>query len=80
VGQIQLQAMPLVNNERLQMLNCRGWLCIVLAGINLLMAGFLAYHGSWWSVFSLFISFLMWLGIYDPRNLKQSNNNEQSNK
>ena len=68
--------MPIINNKRLQMLNARGWLCLVLSGINLFLAMFLALHGSWMCIVSFLVSFLMWVGIYDPRNLKQENNEQ----
>lgn len=63
--------------DRCRMLNTRGWLGVVLAIINLYLACWFAYQGSWWCIMSIFISFIFWLGIYDPKNLKQ---NEQSNK
>ena len=63
--------------ERLRMLNTRGWLSLILASINLDLAIFLAYNGSWWCIMSVFLSFIFWLGIYEPKNLKQ---NEQPDK
>lgn len=78
--QVQGGTMPLIGNRRLQMLNARGWFCLALSGVNLVIAFVFATHASWWCVASLFLSFMLWLGVYDPKNLKLTDDNEQSNK
>lgn len=63
--------MQFIRNKTLLNLNARGWLCISLTCLNLVIAFILANAGSMLCFLSLAISFFMWLGIYDSRNNKQ---------
>lgn len=56
------------NNSFLRGLSVRGWLYLLLVGVNLYFAFLFASAGSWLGLLSLGVSFLMWVAIsVDPK-------------
>ena len=71
MGEIQLCISgPIQGGSIMYDLNARGWCCLYISAANMSLSVYFALNGSYICLFSLFVSFIMWCGIYDIRNLK----------